>query len=165
VVIVFNFANSYFTYYGRDEAPHVCPNPLYVAATRASERLYLVAEAEEGGKLPFLRIDPSAKYGVGGFGPSLPLPPWIRLRRCGSMKDATNEKAIPSSKFAVTELVKFLPEKVSADVVGGGVTMGLDPTYVALPCEPCSGRPGPSVHCTSQHNARTRDEGTPGLNA
>lgn len=39
VVLVFNFDNSYFKYYKRDHDPHVCANELYVAVTRASERL------------------------------------------------------------------------------------------------------------------------------
>ena len=75
VVIVFGFSGDYFTYFARDAPKAVCPNTLYVAATRASERLYVVGEQEEGGKLPFLRLDPAAfeKWGV-------PLPPWLERR-------------------------------------------------------------------------------------
>ena len=112
VVIVFGFAANYFTYYAKDLPPGVCPNPLYVAATRASERLYLVAEEEKGGKLPFLRVDPEASAALG-----LRLPPWLRVRRCGKLRPEPNVIPVKTSRFAVTDLVKFLPEKVLADTV------------------------------------------------
>jgi hypothetical protein len=42
VVIVFNFDNSYFQFYKRDQNPMICPNEIYVAASRASEHLSLL---------------------------------------------------------------------------------------------------------------------------
>lgn len=42
VVIVFGFDSSYFKYYGKEYSKDVCPNTIYVAATRASERLVLL---------------------------------------------------------------------------------------------------------------------------
>ncbi len=41
VVLVFNFDNSYFKYYKKNNDPLVCPNELYVATTRTLERLTL----------------------------------------------------------------------------------------------------------------------------
>ena len=41
VVLVFGFDNSYFKYYKPDSNPLICPNELYVATTRAQERLFL----------------------------------------------------------------------------------------------------------------------------
>ena len=41
VVLVFNFDQSYFKYYGKELDPNVCPNELYVATTRAQEHLSL----------------------------------------------------------------------------------------------------------------------------
>lgn len=111
VVIVFGFSENYFAYYARDAPRAVCPNPLYVAATRASERLYLVGEEEEGGKLPFLRVDPELHSRWGA-----PLPDWIRVRRCGKMRPPADVVPVPASRFAVTDLVKFLPERTMADV-------------------------------------------------
>ena len=111
VVIVFGFSDNYFAYYARDAPRAVCPNPLYVAATRASERLYLVGEEEEGGKLPFLRVDPELHSRFGA-----PLPDWIRVRRCGKMRPPADVVPVPASRFAVTDLVKFLPERTMADV-------------------------------------------------
>jgi thymidine kinase len=56
VVFVFNFDNSYFTYYGKNLSQNKCPNTLYVATTRASERLILIHQCTND-FLPFLRKD------------------------------------------------------------------------------------------------------------
>lgn len=41
VIIVFNFDNTYFKLYKKDKNPNICPNELYVAATRGLEHLTL----------------------------------------------------------------------------------------------------------------------------
>lgn len=56
VVIVYNFDNTYFKYYEKVKSPHICPNTLYVAITRASERLILV-HGFRNEYLPFMNID------------------------------------------------------------------------------------------------------------
>ena len=56
VVIVYNFDNTYFKYFEKVKSPYVCPNTLYVAITRASERLILV-HGFRNGYLPFMNID------------------------------------------------------------------------------------------------------------
>jgi len=45
-VFVLGFDNNYFTFYGREMDTNVCPNTLYVAATRASSQLFL-CEADD----------------------------------------------------------------------------------------------------------------------
>jgi hypothetical protein len=45
-VFIFGFDKSYFRFYDTASDPSVCPCPLYVAATRASEYLCLVATEE-----------------------------------------------------------------------------------------------------------------------
>jgi len=112
VVIVFGFSGDYFTYFARDAPKAVCPNALYVAATRASERLYVVGEQEKGGKLPFLRLDPESfeKWG-------LPLPDWLEVRRCGKLRPFSDASPVPASSFGVTDLAKFLPERTLRDAV------------------------------------------------
>jgi hypothetical protein len=42
VIIVFNFDSSYFDYYKTNVNRNVCPNELYVAATRALERISFI---------------------------------------------------------------------------------------------------------------------------
>ena len=56
VVIVYNFDNTYFKYFDKVKSPYVCPNTLYVAITRASERLIMV-HGFRNGYLPFMNID------------------------------------------------------------------------------------------------------------
>ena len=56
IVFVYNFDNTYFKYYEKMKSPYVCPNTLYVAITRASERLILV-HGFRNGYLPFMNID------------------------------------------------------------------------------------------------------------
>ena len=56
VVIVYNFDDTYFKYYEKTKAPTTCPNTLYVAITRASEKLILV-HGYRNGYLPFMNID------------------------------------------------------------------------------------------------------------
>jgi len=56
VVFVFNFDNSYFTYYGKDLSQDKCPNTLYVATTRAKERLILIHQSNND-FLPFVKKD------------------------------------------------------------------------------------------------------------
>jgi hypothetical protein len=56
VVIVYNFDNTYFKYFEKVKSPYVCPNTLYVAITRASERLIMV-HGFRNGYLPFMNID------------------------------------------------------------------------------------------------------------
>jgi len=44
LVIIYGFDNSYFTYFCRDSPKDICPETLYVAMSRASHRLMLVAD-------------------------------------------------------------------------------------------------------------------------
>ncbi len=54
IVIVYGFDESYFTFYGEGYDPLVCPETLYVAATRAKERLILL-QSNNKAPLPFLK--------------------------------------------------------------------------------------------------------------
>lgn len=54
IVFVFNFDNSYLKYYNRSANPNECPNELYVAATRASEKLILINDSSNE-ILPFFK--------------------------------------------------------------------------------------------------------------
>ncbi|AYV81336.1 MAG: putative helicase/exonuclease [Harvfovirus sp.] len=47
VDIVYNFDDSYFQLFKKDKNPLVCPNELYVAATRGSERLTVLVKSAE----------------------------------------------------------------------------------------------------------------------
>ena len=55
VVVIFNFDGSYFKYFERESPRDTCPSKLYVAVTRASKRLILIENPQEG-RLPFLKL-------------------------------------------------------------------------------------------------------------
>jgi len=57
IVILFCFNVSYYLFYAKDLNPLVCPEPLHVGASRASEELHLVGEDQPGDHLPFLDMD------------------------------------------------------------------------------------------------------------
>ena len=56
VVIVYGFDDSYFKYYGRNLDTQICPNAIYVAVTRATQKLYLVHHLTNN-YLPFLNVE------------------------------------------------------------------------------------------------------------
>jgi hypothetical protein len=58
-VFVFEFDNTYFTYHASKLPTDVCPNTLYVAATRATHNLYLLENDQFKGDRPldFLKLD------------------------------------------------------------------------------------------------------------
>jgi hypothetical protein len=82
LVILYGFDASYFRFFGKDYDPAVCPETLYVAATRASERLVVLENAEEG-PLPFLR--------------ALVPAPFLTIRVHGRSKDAVKAPSAPPS--------------------------------------------------------------------
>ncbi len=102
IVYVLGFEQSYFHYYARGHPETLCPNTLYVACTRAKQRLVLCAERFVGGHLPFLADRHSApvwKHDVkvsGDFEYDL-------------MKAEFVEKA---SDVPVADLLAHLPESV-----------------------------------------------------
>ena len=112
LVIIYGFDKSYFDYFARDEDPNECPNTLYVAVTRASKQLILIAD-ENNDPLPFIKT----------------LSPAWHLSSSGSMYSTkshnSNKKGDSKSggssyiklskehhvhKSSVTDLVKFIKD-------------------------------------------------------
>jgi hypothetical protein len=60
-VLFIGFDESYFEYYDKIADKKVCPNELYVAVTRASERLTLIHDSKKN-YLPFLCVNKLSKY-------------------------------------------------------------------------------------------------------
>jgi len=57
IVIIYNFDNSYFLFYDKDHPLDYCPKPIYVATTRAKEKLVLL-ESMEFERMGFLKSSP-----------------------------------------------------------------------------------------------------------
>jgi nucleoside-triphosphatase THEP1 len=54
LVVIMGFDNSYFKYYARDANSAICPETLYVAATRAINQLIILDSSGQNGILPFM---------------------------------------------------------------------------------------------------------------
>lgn len=60
-VIFIGFDDSYFEYYDKKANNDICPNELYVAVTRATERLTIIHDAKRN-YLPFVKREELYKY-------------------------------------------------------------------------------------------------------
>jgi hypothetical protein len=131
LVILYGFDASYFRFFGKDYDPVVCPETLYVGATRASERLVLLENAEEG-PLPFLQALAPAPFlnirvhGRGGKETTVSTktqgPPSPTLADFGFIKLPTASpgpasasasapaSAMPLHRTTVSDLTRFLNE-------------------------------------------------------
>jgi hypothetical protein len=122
VVIVTAFSSSYY-FVGKDEPRDVCPKPIYVAATRAKEILYLWGE-DGGDQMPLLFLK---SY-------TMALPRNIANFRFIELTPA-RKRGIEKNEFKsnyilrrVTQLIKFVPEEV--------VQSALDLLKIRTICEP-----------------------------
>ena len=61
VVICYGFDSSYYEFYGKNLSTEYCPNILYVALTRAKEKLILIQD-EKKDIMPFININNMDKY-------------------------------------------------------------------------------------------------------
>lgn len=98
VVIVYGFDASYYDYYARDEPRNKCPSTLYVAATRALEKLIIIEDVRKD-PLPFLKAPVQEK------------PAFINWRTepISSRKRAGEP---PERCLSPSDLVKFLREDI-----------------------------------------------------
>ena len=61
VVILFNMDSSYFDFYDKESCSNICPNVLYVAMTRAKERLTFIHNYKRD-YLPFMKKEKIKEY-------------------------------------------------------------------------------------------------------
>lgn len=94
-VVVFNFDGSYFKFYNKNAPTYKCPNELYVAVTRASERLFLIQDCGFD-PLPFLNMDRVELL--------------CDVVRTGLKKPKLDKN--PQTKYKVTELLNSLSSTV-----------------------------------------------------
>ena len=95
VVIIFGFDDSYFKYYKRDSDTMVCPNELYVATTRALERMILFHNTLCD-YLPFIDRSKLSKY----------------TDLSGYISAVESNVILNEIPISVTEIVKYLPQDV-----------------------------------------------------
>lgn len=94
-VLFIGFDESYFEYYDKVADQSVCPNELYVAVTRASERLTLVHDSKKN-YLPFLKHK---------------LIPTYTNFQYKQTKENPKKKVVQTANnpYTVSELVSYLP--------------------------------------------------------
>lgn len=111
-VFVLGFDNGYFDYYGRDLVRDTCPNTLYVAATRASDTLF-VCESDDyatNRPLEFLHAT-HADLQKADFVEFMGVPRSIFYENAGGTKrDVNNYITSP------TDLVRFLHEDILDEI-------------------------------------------------
>lgn len=99
MVILFGFDNGYYNLNPND-VRNECPNLLYVAATRARDRLIIIQDNKMG-CLPFINIDKLKEYTT------------VK----GELKKCHGEVQLNNIKFySVSELVRFMPNNVIEEI-------------------------------------------------
>lgn len=104
VVVVFGLDDSYHQYYARDESQDMCPNAVYVAATRASKRL-IVIHHNRRGFFPTINQDTFKNYVT--YWPGGPQPP--------TTQEAV--KVVVTKKTTVTSLLRHLSTSAVYDAL------------------------------------------------
>lgn len=94
-VILLGFDESYFDYYDKNSDRNICPNEIYVALTRSSERLTILHD-QKNAMMPFLNNSLLKKF---------------TSFTDQSKKDLKEKKGVSFKEinFTVTELVSYLP--------------------------------------------------------
>jgi len=113
VVVCFGMDRSWYRFYGKDLDQSECPNIWYVALTRATRQLFIIAEKQVEQHIPFVRVDrleELAQGQPGGNGRS----PVVKVGEA-SPYDGGGPKAVDKgnldTKFSsatVTELTRHL---------------------------------------------------------
>lgn len=101
VVIVFGMDTSYFELFKKDSNPKICPNEIYVALTRASERLTIIHHYQND-YFPFMDKSKLEEY--------------CEVEKSRIHKSQTRKKM--NIKTNVTDLIKHLPIEVVHHAMG-----------------------------------------------
>ena len=111
-VFIMNFDNSYFAFNARNLCSTVCPNTLYVAATRATHLLYLleINQKQTDRPLDFLKMS-HAQMNRTDYIDFKGSPQSVFYEESTESKSA-KEDTIPVRRVTPTDLIKFLPESV-----------------------------------------------------
>eukprot|EP00854_Cymbomonas_tetramitiformis_P000568 gene568-968_t len=144
VVVVDKFSDDYYKYYVKAKKEHDpqtwperCPNTMYVAATRARERLYVIAEQYAGRHLPFggaedtqgpipetlgIYLDvevENEEAGIEGVNVEEKVDPFVTVVDRGLLfKKKEWEKEKEFSTVSVTSLVRQVPDDLLEEAEG-----------------------------------------------
>jgi hypothetical protein len=126
VVILYSFDNSQFKYYLRDSDPKICPNILYVGATRAMEKLILIHDSKYG-TLDFLRLN------IPNFTDN------VNIFNIDAIKFNTGIADTTEHKTTVTDLIKFIDSYIMDNIImlieNMFTTITNGNNIIAVPCK------------------------------
>jgi hypothetical protein len=105
IIFVYNFDSSYFTYYARDLDKSICPNTMYVAITRALERLYICGENDRVRPFSFVKFE-KMNHNVNRV-----------VLNYSNEKEYPEEKEERGPMRRVTDLTRFLPEELVMQII------------------------------------------------
>ena len=113
-VVVFDFSISYFSFYGKQLSLDKCPTAMYVAVTRAIEKLIVVAEETPGNHLPFLDRRALDELSNGKD-------PIVKIFKPSGWKSnykpmQLEEEMIIPETVSVTQLISYTSDKVESKV-------------------------------------------------
>jgi hypothetical protein len=104
VVILYSFDNSYFDYYLKGENSKVCPNILYVGATRAMHKLILIHDTKYK-QLDFLSLN-------------IPnIDKYVKIFNLESLKLTNKPKSATDHTTTVTDLIKFIDSYIMDSIM------------------------------------------------
>lgn len=124
IVFVLNFSDSYFTYYGKDKNRSICPNTLYVAVTRAMEKLYVIGQGTKNDRAAqFLNMRALYNSHVETIDVSPHLEP---------SKDQGSPKDDNRVLRRVTDLTRFIPDQLMSQVIELCAMETVTPSYTSI---------------------------------
>jgi hypothetical protein len=97
-VIVIGFDSSYFEYYDKNADKNICPNEIYVALTRSSERLAILHDQKKQA-MPFLNLQLIKQY-------------TNYVDNTKKTQLSKNFVSFKEENYTVSELVSYLPFSV-----------------------------------------------------
>lgn len=108
-VFVMGFDQSYFKYFARNLSPNTCPNTLYVACTRATDRLVVIENHNNQKDRPLLFLKMAHH--------ELQKHPSIEFKGMpqsvfSSDDDEYDMQNVPKHIITPTDLIKFIPEYI-----------------------------------------------------
>lgn len=117
-VFIVGFDNSYFTYCAKNLDSSVCPNTLYVAATRATNELFLLENNERATDRPLDFLKKTHNQMKQTCTDYIDFKGSVQSLFYESVTDAENRGivTIPTYHLTPTSLIKFIPESVIEEI-------------------------------------------------
>ncbi len=104
VVILYSFDNSQFTYYLKEENSKICPNILYVGASRAMYKLILIHDSKYP-TLDFLKLNIKN------------IENYVNIKNIDTIKLNTKNINTLEHKTTVTDLIKFIDSYIMDNII------------------------------------------------